>query len=57
VQDISGLGEAADIDDLHEILQPLEVHFAVSRAPRRSTYKTIIYRQSELVLALMTRGS
>ena len=26
MQDVGGLGQAADIDDLHEILQPSEVH-------------------------------
>ena len=33
VKDIGGLGKAADVDDLHEILQPLEVHVFASNAP------------------------
>ena len=37
VQDVGGLGQAADVDDLHEVLQAPEVH----PVPRRTLPRTI----------------
>ncbi len=38
VENIRGLGQAADVDDLHEVLQPPEIHGFASRTKLGLTY-------------------
>ena len=38
VQDVGGLGQAADVDDLHEVLQAPEVHRSAPAGARRATW-------------------